>query len=297
MTHRLIYRRIVLFFAALTVLTILTLNHPNSGTLFAATLDIPDRLQAGQATLLTVRNFPEDATLSGTIDGEPFPITPEGEALIALDMEEKSGEKQLKVSILNRTSDREVIDTTITVLQRDYPVERIDGIPSGKVSLTADDLTRAKKESRAIRSTYRKRGGITGYTWGFRMPVKGRISGVFGSRRILNGEPRSPHNGVDIAAPSGTPVMTTAPGRVLLVGEDFFFTGNTIVIDHGDGVISLYAHLKNVQVKQGAWLAPETIIGAVGMSGRATGPHLHWGVLVRGMRVDPLLLPGILETE
>ncbi len=161
------------------------------------------------------------------------------------------------------------------------------------MDLNQADNARAGKETAAIKATYTLRDGQTGFEKGFTPPVIGRFSGVFGSRRILNGKPRTPHNGVDVAAPKGTPVKTIAPGQVVLVGKNYFFTGNTLVIHHGHGVISLYAHLNDIQVESGQWVSTNTTIGTVGMTGRATGPHLHWGILIRGARVDPKTLPGM----
>lgn len=122
----------------------------------------------------------------------------------------------------------------------------------------------------------------------FIQPVPGQDSGRFGSRRIFNGQPRSPHSGMDIPAASGTPVKATAKGRVLHV-DDFFFSGNVIYVDHGAGVISLYAHLSKVLVQPGEEVQAGNVIGEVGSTGRATGPHLHWSVYLNGAAVDPAL--------
>jgi murein DD-endopeptidase MepM/ murein hydrolase activator NlpD len=127
---------------------------------------------------------------------------------------------------------------------------------------------------------------------GLKLPAAGRLSSRFGVRRVLNGEPRAPHAGLDVAIATGTPVAAAAAGRVLAV-EDFYFTGGTVVIDHGQGLLTLYAHLSRIDVQPGQTLQRGEAIGASGASGRATGPHLHWVVVLGGTAVDPeLFLPG-----
>ena len=122
--------------------------------------------------------------------------------------------------------------------------------------------------------------------------MTGRISGVYGSQRVLNGQPRRPHFGVDIAAPKGTPVAAMADGTVALVHQDMFYTGKTVMLDHGLGLTSVYIHMDAITVDQGAKVRKGQQIGTVGQTGRATGPHLHWGVAWFGTQLDPALLVG-----
>ncbi|MEO5341347.1 MAG: M23 family metallopeptidase [Magnetococcus sp. MYC-9] len=262
----------------------------------AASLSWSAPLWRGSAVLLQVNEVPAGSRLSGTLNGVDFPLTEEHRALLSLDMEARPGRVRLVVQLDPPEGERQILTHTFDVPARAYQEEKLT-LPKGKVELDPEDAARAAREKAAIVATYSRRGGRAGYEEGFRQPVDGRFSGVFGSRRVLNGKPRTPHNGVDIAAPQGTPVVVTAPGEVALVGQDYFFTGNTLVVDHGDGVLSLYAHLDSIAVQEGAWLPAGTVVGTVGMTGRATGPHLHWGVMVRQDRVDPLLLPGIRTGE
>ena len=125
---------------------------------------------------------------------------------------------------------------------------------------------------------------------GFVWPVVGPISGVFGSQRVLNGEPRRPHYGVDVAAPPGTPVTAPADGVVAIAHPDMYYTGGTVLIDHGHGLTSVYSHLEEVWVKEGARLRQGDPIGSVGATGRATGPHLDWRINWFDQRLDPALL-------
>ncbi|MBF0370111.1 MAG: M23 family metallopeptidase [Magnetococcales bacterium] len=268
---------------------------PTSASAKGVEMHLSGPLEPGSAALLRVKNFPANSVIQATLGGILFPITDEGVGLVAVDMEAKPGPLTLRVTVDPPQGRRTTLEQTIQLPSRQYKEERIDGLPGKKVDLNKPDLTRAGKETAAIRATYKRRGGMPGYGDGFVKPVEGRLSGVFGSRRILNGKPRKPHSGIDIAAPKGTPVRSTASGKVALVGNDYFFTGNTVIVDHGDGVISLYSHMDSIAVSEGMWVAKGSTIGTVGMTGRATGPHLHFAVLVRKARVDPLLLPGIRE--
>jgi len=122
----------------------------------------------------------------------------------------------------------------------------------------------------------------------FLLPAEGRLARRFGLRRIFNGEPRSPHSGLDVAVPRGTPIKASAQGRVL-ADDDYFFNGNTVFVDHGNGLISMYCHLDRIDVQAGDAVAQGQRIGLSGMTGRASGPHLHWSVVLNGVMVDPEL--------
>jgi murein DD-endopeptidase MepM/ murein hydrolase activator NlpD len=260
---------------------------------WAASFEISGKLVPGSAVLLQVAGFPKGSTFKGDINKSKFPISKKGIAIVALDMSAKSGRyATVRVKISPKNGRTETISRKFWISPRKYKEEHIT-LPKKKVDLGRKDLSKAGKETKAIKATYKLRGGEMGYNVAFRQALEGRFSGVFGSRRVLNGKPKRPHNGVDIAAPKGNPIITTAPGKVVLTGKDYFFTGNTIVIHHGDGVISLYAHMDTMLVEKGEWVPGDTVIGTVGMTGRATGPHLHWGMLVRGARVDPMMMPGI----
>ena len=178
----------------------------------------------------------------------------------------------------------------VAVRQREYQTQRIDGLPSRQVTPGPEDLERIRTDNAAIAGVRRRDSGIPYFASGFARPVPGAVTGVFGTRRILNGRPRAPHNGVDVAAPSGTPVGAAADGVVALARRGMFFTGQTVIIDHGHGLTSVYAHLSRLLVRPGQKVARGTPIGRVGMSGRVTGPHLHWGVTLFETHLDPELL-------
>lgn len=180
----------------------------------------------------------------------------------------------------------------LSVARRDWKVQRIEGLPSAMVTPPPEVLDRIRRERERIAALRRVDNPESFFAGGFLWPARGRISGVFGSQRILNGQPRAPHLGLDIAAPTGTPVLAMAAGRVLLAA-DLYFTGNTVILDHGHGVQSLHAHLSRMDVAEGETVAQRQCIGAIGATGRVTGPHLHLGVYWFATAVDPQpLLPA-----
>jgi len=183
-------------------------------------------------------------------------------------------------------------EETLTITPRDYDIQRIDGLPSGQVSPSAPDLARIRSDSAAIKKARWVKTDTPLFEGDFIWPVTGIITGVYGSQRILNGKARSPHLGADIAADEGTPIRAPADGRVVLADEDMFFTGKTLLIDHGHGLVSVYAHMSALDVGEGAWVAKGDVVGRIGQTGRATGPHLHWGVHLQGVGLDPALLAG-----
>ena len=180
----------------------------------------------------------------------------------------------------------------LAVKQRNYKIQRIDGLPGRKVSPTKQDMKRINAERKQLRAARRVMSADPRFTGGFMWPVTGRVSGIYGSQRILNGEKRRPHFGVDIAAPTGTPIVAASDGRALLVHQDMFFTGKTVMIDHGLGIGTIYIHMDAIEVKKGALVRRGQLIGRIGMTGRATGPHLHWGLTWRGVSLDPALMVG-----
>lgn len=192
-----------------------------------------------------------------------------------------------------RLPDGRILRRTLAVAARDYEVQRIDGLPPAQVTpRTPEQIARIEADAQLLDEARGRNSALLGFTEPVAWPVTGRISGIYGSQRILNGEPRSPHRGVDVAAPAGTPVGAMASGVVSLAETGMYFTGGTVMVDHGHGVHSLYSHLAEVQVTPGQSIGQGEILGTVGATGRATGPHLHWGVYWFGEAVDPALLVG-----
>lgn len=176
---------------------------------------------------------------------------------------------------------------TLQPVARQYEIQRITGLPEKFVTPPPEVLERRKKEVAMIAAA---RAADTDADWfvdKFDWPAPGIISGLFGSQRILNGKPMEPHFGVDIAAAAGTPITAPAPARVALAAPDFYLEGGLTILDHGHGVTTCYLHQSKQTVKLGDTIARGQVIGEVGMTGRATGPHLHWGLNWFQMRLDP----------
>ena len=178
----------------------------------------------------------------------------------------------------------------LSIQQREYEIQRIDGLPETKVSPASRELARIRAETARIKAARTRNDARTDFSAGFIWPVKGPISGVYGSQRVLNGKPRRPHFGIDIAAPAGTPVRAPASGIVTLTHPDMFFSGGTLILDHGHGLSSAFLHLQEILVEEGERVRQGDIIARVGATGRVTGAHLDWRVNLFRTRLDPGLL-------
>ncbi|HEX3429345.1 MAG TPA: M23 family metallopeptidase [Rhizomicrobium sp.] len=176
---------------------------------------------------------------------------------------------------------------SVQPIVRKYEVQRITGLPEKFVTLPPEVLERRKREVAMIAAARSRDSDFDWFAEKFDWPARGIISGVFGSQRILNGKPMEPHFGVDIAAPAGTPIMAPAPARVALVGPDFYLEGGLTILDHGHGVTTCYLHQRKQMVTEGDRIARGEAIGEIGMTGRATGPHVHWGLNWFQLRLDP----------
>ncbi len=183
----------------------------------------------------------------------------------------------------------------LKVREKRFPEEHIE-VPPKMVYFDEETLRRIKQEVALVRSAVRvKKGMECRWDEPFIWPVHGRISSPFGLRRFFNGEPRAPHSGIDIAVPSGTPVKASQKGKVVL-SREFYLLGKVVVISHGCGLYTLYAHLKELKVREGEVVKRGQVIGLSGASGRATGPHLHFGFYISGVKVDPMEVLKLLET-
>lgn len=220
------------------------------------------------------------------INGIKVRVSTDGEFIIGFGRDYPSITTLSATSIDGITSDQE-----ITVKSRDYIIQHIDGLPKAQVHPDDKTLIRIKREAKKISSARKLDQDRMDFKEGFIWPSKGPITGVFGSQRVLNGEPRQPHYGIDIAAPIGTPVVAPA-GGVVTYAEDMYFSGKTLVIDHGHNLSSSFLHLDKILVQVGDTVNQGEEIARVGDTGRVTGAHLDWRMNWHDQRIDPGLLMG-----
>jgi murein DD-endopeptidase MepM/ murein hydrolase activator NlpD len=221
-----------------------------------------------------------------TLNGTEIPVAPDGRFIVGM-----GPEGAPRLDLVATSADGAQARISLSVGAREYQTQRIDSLPQDKVTPDPAMLERIRRDAEAVKAARAALTNETGFDQKLRWPVKGTITGVYGTRRILNGEPRQPHFGVDVAAPAGTPVVAPADGAVTLAA-DLVLTGNTVVVDHGLGLSTTYAHLATVAVRPGERVRQGAAIGTVGATGRATGPHLHWGLDWRDVRLDPQLVAG-----
>ena len=221
----------------------------------------------------------------------------EWQALLGIDLEMKAGEYPLTVTGKSVDAVQELsCSSNIAVREGKFATESLKVAPNF-VQPNAEQLARAEAERERLRAIYATITPDRLWAGGFRVPLDGvTTGGNFGKRRILNGTPGSPHGGVDFPAPTGTPIYAAQRGRVVLA-EPLYFSGNTVIIDHGLGLYTFYAHMESIDVKVGDLVEPGTLLGKVGATGRVTGPHLHWGLTLNRSRVNPLQLVSLLGQQ
>ncbi|HET7370058.1 MAG TPA: peptidoglycan DD-metalloendopeptidase family protein [Gammaproteobacteria bacterium] len=248
----------------------------------AATLPTASAVPGGIAIVA----LPEQAE-QASYDGRRVMVIPhdgQSYAVVGVPLDTPTGEQTLTA-----TGPGGSHEVTFTVNDKTYATQRLTIKNKSMVTLSEADLERVRREREIIDAVY---NGWTPTLYAklpFALPVEGVESSEFGVKRILNGKPRSPHSGIDIAAPAGTPVRAPADGVVAEVG-DFFFNGNTVIIDHGEGLVSVYVHLSKIKVDEGDTVQRGQVIAQVGSTGRTTGADLHWTVTLNGTKINPELL-------
>jgi murein DD-endopeptidase MepM/ murein hydrolase activator NlpD len=218
----------------------------------------------------------------------------EWSTLLGVDLDRKPGEYKADVLCTMADGNVDRREAVIKVVAKKFPTTELK-VDDRYVELSAADLARANRESKEIDAIHGVISTEIFWDGPFTVPIPGGAGANFGHRRIFNGERRAPHAGADLRATTGTPVHATNRGRVVLA-KDLFFTGNTVIIDHGLGIYSLYAHLSRIDVTDGDVVKNGQVIGLAGATGRVTGPHLHWGVRAQGARVDPFTLVRLGQT-
>jgi hypothetical protein len=224
-----------------------------------------------------------------TFGGRELRVTARGEIVFGIGRDAR-GPAEVDVRHADGTRERVSID----VVAREWPTERVAGVPPKTVDPPPEISERIKREQARVAAARKRDDARSDFLTDFTWPLQGRISGRFGNQRVyvVDGRdvPKSPHSGMDIAAPEGTPVKAPAGGVVSFVDPDLYLTGGTLLIDHGHGVSSNFLHLSRIDVKAGDRVEQGQVVGAVGKTGRASGPHLHWGLNWFDTRLDPLLL-------
>lgn len=216
--------------------------------------------------------------------GRTLRVSPYGSVVFGVGRDERG---PLRVTVRNPDGSRR--EVRIDVDTRDWPVERVDGVPPKTVEPPPEIAERIRREQARVAEARQLDGTNTDFAAAFVQPVSGRISGRFGRQRVYNGKPGAAHSGMDVAAPAGTPVAAPAGGTVTFADPDLYLTGGTVVLDHGYGISSNFLHLSRIDVAVGDRVEQGGVIGAVGATGRATGPHLHWGMNWFDVRIDPQL--------
>lgn len=249
---------------------------------------------AGNATQggLLFGQVAPDAEVS--VDGANIPVVSSGAFMIGIGRDTE-GPLQLRIA------GEETCEQSVPISVRDYRIQRVTGVPQRTVTPPPEQLARIRRERALVSAAKAKRyfrpDWFTGVSSGMTWPARGPISGVYGSQRVYNGTPGNPHYGVDIAVPTGTPVTAPAAGVVTLAEPDLFYSGGTVILDHGYGLSSSFLHMSRIDVSVGDELTTGDAIGAVGATGRATGPHLDWRMSWFGERIDPQLLVPPMPTR
>lgn len=219
------------------------------------------------------------------LDGEPLRHAADGYFLVGFGRDDSAPR-----TLIVRGPDGSTEVRELKPQPRQFDIQRIDGLPPSQVTPDPESLERIRREAGQVRKARQRLDSRFDFAQGFVWPVHGPVTGVYGSQRILNGEPRSPHWGVDLAAPVGTPVIAPAAGVVTLAHPDMYFSGGTLMLDHGLGLSSAFLHLDEILVEQGQRVEQGDVIARVGATGRVTGAHLDWRMNLGETRIDPQLL-------
>jgi murein DD-endopeptidase MepM/ murein hydrolase activator NlpD len=235
-----------------------------------------------QGSLIVGKTKPENTV---TLNGNKIKVSKQGDYALGFSRDEKNNSELLIISPSGETEKR-----LLKPLKRNYNIQRVNGISKKIMNPNKKAISRVGEDNKKIRAARQVDSDLTAFSQGFIAPIDGIITGVYGSQRYYNGVPKTPHYGLDYAGKKGDPVKSPADGKILMYVADMFYSGGTMIIDHGHGVTSTFLHLSDSYVKEGDDVKQGELIAAVGASGRATGPHLDWRVNWFNMRLDPALV-------
>lgn len=260
----------------------------------------PASVQPGGVTMIEIA--PAAAVRSATLSWQnrriPLAVLPDGRrmaALIGIPREAAAGPAKAELEIVDRAGRLNQRTVFLQVTAKQFPEQRLT-LPQRQVTPDRAAINRHREEWQTLQKIFADIGQQRLWRAPFRRPVPGKLLSPFGVQRTLNGEPRNYHSGVDLRAGLGEPVVATGGGRVVLTA-DHFFAGNSVYIDHGMGIVTMYFHLSQITVKNGQQVESGQIIGRAGASGRASGPHLHWGARLHDCKIDPLALVNLLGSS
>ena len=235
-----------------------------------------------------IGKLPADGEL--WLNDQPVTTTPQGDFFIGF-----GRDAELVQTLAFKQKDAAKIEQTLTLSKREYRLQKVNGVPQKTVNPDPESLARIREENALVDQARNVVSDLQYFLDKFKAPMDAPISGVYGSQRIYNGEPKRPHFGVDYAGPVGAPVYSPASGKVTLTHNDMFYSGGTLVIDHGYGVSSSFLHLSEILVKEGQIVKQGDLIARVGQGGRATGQHLDWRMNWHDVRIDPLKVLEIYQ--
>lgn len=252
-------------------------------------------VQPGEMVLVAVKKHSWSRPPAGTFAGVPLAFLPGSPgiyaALAAVDLEASTGTARLELDLLGRDGIRHLWGSDVMIEEKAFPTQKIQ-VEDKYVALSTGDAARSEREAARLSALFAQSSPERLFLGRFVSPIPGASTARFGERRIFNDVPKSPHSGADLRAKAGTPVKAAARGRVVLA-DGLFYAGNSVLIDHGLGLYTYYAHLSTIAVREGQIVEQGARLGLVGATGRVTGPHLHWAVKFRGARVDPFSLTAL----
>ncbi len=259
---------------------------------------IPGMVKQGDVCLIRAYSPASPKSIQAEFKGERFPLAPAirngtSEGLVGIDLSTKPGTYEIKIIATDESGRSYSSFFSLKVVRGAFRTQKLS-LPPSMVDLDAKTLQRVNSEASRLKALFQRPTDERLWKGAFISPLEGELSSTFGMERIINGKRRSPHTGIDLESNAGTPVLASNTGRVVLV-DDLFFSGNSVILDHGWGLFSMYFHLSERQVKEGDTVGRGEVIGLVGSTGRSTGPHLHWAIRMNEARVDPLSLLKLSE--